>query len=139
MNRTSLLLGGAVLVMGIGVYAVFNQPQKAQPGTGAPIVNVAVPELTTAEKAGEATYNQYCAQCHGKNAAGQNGVAPPFVHAIYRPGHHADAAFYFAATNGVRAHHWPFGNMPPVEGISKQDVDRIVTYVRALQRANGIE
>lgn len=139
MRMAPLLIGGAVLAVGLGVYAVSNQSQKAEPGSGAPIVDVVVPELTAAEKQGEAAFNQYCAQCHGKNAAGQEGVAPPFVHPIYRPGHHADAAFQFAAANGVRAHHWPFGNMPPVAGVSVQDVDSIVNYVRALQRANGIE
>ena len=139
MNRTPLLIGSAVLVIGIGFYAALNLPKQTQPETGAPIVDVAVPELTAAEKSGEAAYNRYCAQCHAKNAAGQDGVAPPFVHPIYRPGHHADGAFYLAAMNGVRAHHWPFGDMPPIEGVTNQDIDKIVTYVRALQRANGIE
>jgi len=60
------------------------------------------------------------------------------VHAIYEPGHHGDLAFKRAAMNGVRAHHWPFGNMPPVQGITRADIGAIVAYVRALQRANGI-
>ena len=47
------------------------------------------------------------------NAAGQNGVAPPLVHKLYEPGHHSDMAFIMAAKNGVRSHHWRFGNMPP--------------------------
>ena len=47
-------------------------------------------------------------------------------------------AFLLAAKQGVRAHHWPFGDMPPVPGVSEQDVGRIVAYVRTLQKANGI-
>jgi hypothetical protein len=47
-------------------------------------------------------------------------------------------AFVLAAKNGVAAHHWPFGNMPAVEGVTDADVLNIVTYVRALQRENGI-
>jgi hypothetical protein len=39
----------------------------------------------------------------------------------------------------VRAHHWRFGNMPPVDGVNRAEVEKIVAYVRALQRANGIE
>jgi len=40
------------------------------------------------------------------------------------------------APAGVR--HWRFGDMPPVEGLSRRDVAAIVAYVRELQRANGI-
>jgi hypothetical protein len=43
-----------------------------------------------------------------------------------------------AVKNGVRAHHWRFGDMPPVEGVSDEDATKIVAYVRELQRANGI-
>jgi hypothetical protein len=39
---------------------------------------------------------------------------------------------------GVQAHHWRFGNMPPVEGITRAEVATIITYIRELQRANGI-
>lgn len=139
MNRNSLFILAALAVAGVGAYAYFGQSRTTDAGTGAPIVNVVVPVLTSAEKEGEAAYDQYCAKCHGSNAAGQQGVAPPFVHPIYRPGHHADAAFYMAAMNGARAHHWTFGDMPPVEGVAKQDIDSIVLYVRAMQRANGIQ
>ncbi len=47
-------------------------------------------------------------------------------------------AFLMAARNGVRSHHWKFGDMPPVEGITDAEVKTIVAYVRALQQANGI-
>ena len=49
-----------------------------------------------------------------------------------------DEAFQRAVANGVRAHHWPFGSMPPVEGLTRGDVQMIVAYVREMQRANGI-
>jgi len=73
------------------------------------------------------------------NAAGQEGIAPPLVHKIYEPSHHADGSFFLAVRQGVRAHHWPFGNMPPIEDLTERDVGRIVAYVRTLQRANGIQ
>ena len=48
-------------------------------------------------------------------------------------------AFVLAARNGVRAHHWPFGNMPPVEQpLTDGELAAIIAYVRELQRANGI-
>ena len=43
-----------------------------------------------------------------------------------------------ATALGVRAHHWSFGNMPAVEGLTRADVKMIVAYIRELQRANGI-
>lgn len=39
---------------------------------------------------------------------------------------------------GVRAHHWNFGDKPAVEAITRDDVTSIITYIRELQRANGI-
>jgi hypothetical protein len=47
-------------------------------------------------------------------------------------------SFQLAVQNGVRAHHWKYGNMPPVEGLTKGDVRGIIAYVRELQRENGI-
>jgi len=61
------------------------------------------------------------------------------VHRIYGSGHHADAAFTLAAQRGVRAHHWRFGDMPPVPSARPEEISLIVRYVRELQRANGIE
>jgi hypothetical protein len=29
--------------------------------------------------------------------------------------------------------------MPPVEGVAEQDVTKIVAFVRAVQKANGVE
>lgn len=105
---------------------------------GKRIVDVQVPELSPAARRGEELFNANCASCHGENAVGQEGVAPPLVHIIYEPGHHGDMAFQLAAKNGVRAHHWPFGDMPPVMGVTEDEVTAITRYVRELQRANGI-
>ncbi len=86
---------------------------------------------------GEALFNQRCAVCHGRNATG-SAQGPPLVHRIYEPGHHSDLSFLLAVRRGVRSHHWRFGNMAPVPGLSEADVKEIVRYVRALQRAKGI-
>jgi mono/diheme cytochrome c family protein len=92
------------------------------------------PELA----AGEELYNARCTICHGRLALGtQRG--PPLVHPIYRPAHHADEAFHIAVMRGVRAHHFRFGDMLPVDGLTRADVDEIVRYVRWLQRTAGIE
>lgn len=94
--------------------------------------------LTEQEQIGASAYDAVCAACHGLNGQGQDGVAPPLVHKIYEPSHHGDMAFVLAAQNGVRAHHWKFGNKPAVEGVTRSDILDIVSYIRALQRANGI-
>ncbi|WP_374701253.1 c-type cytochrome, partial [Agrobacterium tumefaciens] len=56
-----------------------------------------------------------------------------------RPWPDNTAYFQFAVVNGVRAHHWRFGDMPPQQGLSEADVSEITAYVRELQRENGIE
>jgi mono/diheme cytochrome c family protein len=123
---------------GLGGWFYYSSIEKSHAPAGSPIVQVTVPVLSADEKEGEALFNANCAACHGENAAGREGSGPPFVHIVYQTGHHGDAAFYLAVQNGAISHHWPFGNMPPVDGVSEADVAKIVTYVRALQRANGI-
>lgn len=106
---------------------------------GAPLVDVFVPsQLSATAQDGQQAFEVSCAACHGVSAAGQDGVAPPLVHIIYEPNHHGDQSFYQAVSYGVRAHHWRFGNMPAIEGVSQSDVSDIIAYVRELQRANDI-
>ena len=89
-------------------------------------------------QSGETMFNANCAACHGKQAAGTDH-GPPLVHKVYEPNHHGDEAFKRAAANGVKAHHWEFGNMPKIDAVTPADVDQIVKYVRWLQRQAGIQ
>ena len=136
MNRRNLLIALVLLGAAVVFYRTFDAPD--QPATGAAMADVVVPSLSAPAREGEALFNRSCATCHGKNAAGQDGVAPPLIHKIYEPSHHGDASFLLAARNGVRAHHWSFGDMPPVEGITDAEIEKITAYVREIQRANGI-
>ena len=114
-------------------------PDTSDIPEGGAIVKVRLPsELSPQAQIGERAFNAKCAACHGTNAAGREGKGPPFVHKIYEPNHHSDMAFVVAAKNGVRSHHWRFGNMPPVKGVTDADVKAITAYVRALQKENGI-
>jgi mono/diheme cytochrome c family protein len=88
-------------------------------------------------QAGEAKFNANCSACHGLRGVGTE-QGPPLVHKIYLPNHHPDVAFRSAAANGVRAHHWNFGNMPKIETATPDDVESIITYVRWLQQQAGI-
>ena len=107
--------------------------------SGKALVEITVPAtLSSNAQIGQRAFETKCAACHGTNAVGQDGVAPPLIHKIYEPSHHGDEAFQRAAAIGVRTHHWPFGDMPPVEGLTRGDIVMIVAYIRELQRANGI-
>ncbi len=142
--KTRLIAGGAALVIAAGAFylsrgSVPEEGVKAPPAHGAPIVEVTLPDTLSAEaEIGKHAFDAVCAACHGQDAAGKKGFGPPLVHKIYEPGHHGDMAFFLAAQNGVRAHHWKFGDMPPQDGLTNADVAGIVTYVRELQRTNGI-
>jgi mono/diheme cytochrome c family protein len=136
MNARNIVIAVAILGAGVLLYRVLAP--TAPISTGAALANVQVPDLSPDAQEGETLFNRSCNACHGKNAAGQDGIAPPLIHKIYEPNHHADASFHLAAKNGARAHHWPFGDMPPVEGITDPELDKIVFYIRELQRANGV-
>ena len=86
---------------------------------------------------GEDAYNINCAKCHGPSGSGSD-TGPPLIHKIYEPSHHGDMSFHMAVMRGVRAHHWKFGNMPPIEGVGKVQVNHITYYIRALQKEAGI-
>ena len=89
------------------------------------LAEVLVPEtLSQNAQVRKLGFEAKCAVCHGVNAAGQDGVAPPLVHIIYEPSHHGDESFQRAVAMGVRGHHWPFGDMPPVGGVSHGQMSR---------------
>ena len=86
---------------------------------------------------GHQKYQQSCSECHGNMGQGTK-QGPPLMHPFYKPSHHADFTFYRAALKGVKAHHWKFGDMPPVSGITREDMDVIVPFIRWLQREKGL-
>ena len=86
---------------------------------------------------GSQLFADNCARCHGEMADGTN-TGPPLVHRLYEPGHHPDFSFQSAVKNGVISHHWEFGDMAPVPGLTEDEVTEIIAYVRDLQREGGI-
>ena len=103
---------------------------------------------TTAEPAGrpgsdEATsgagvYAASCASCHGDDLRGTD-KGPSHLSIVYEPNHHGDASFRSAILNGVPQHHWNFGDMEPVEGLSAAEIDAVIAYVRTEQERLGFE
>jgi hypothetical protein len=68
---------------------------------------------------------------------GPAGRGPSHLSKIYEPSHHSDESFRAAVRNGSRQHHWTFGDMPPVTGLSDGDVTAIIAFVRQQQRERG--
>jgi cytochrome c5 len=82
---------------------------------------------------GQLLYEKYCSSCHGLQLNGSD-KGPTLLHPFYKPSHHGDKAFYRAALQGARQHHWEFGDMPPVEGMTTKKMDKLVPYVRYYQQ-----
>jgi mono/diheme cytochrome c family protein len=134
MNRRLRLAAGFVSVILI-VGACADPPPSSEEQIADIVRAASIPmELS----AGETAYTANCATCHGERGLGTER-GPPFINIIYEPAHHADIAFTMAAERGVQAHHWNFGNMPPVPAVSTEQVAQIVAYIRYLQRQVGIQ
>lgn len=86
---------------------------------------------------GKTLYTENCVSCHGAHGQGTT-QGPPLVHVTYEPNHHPDMAFHLAVKNGVRQHHWNFGNMPSIKDVSPENVADIVKYIRGEQERAGI-
>jgi cytochrome c2 len=82
---------------------------------------------------GQILFEKYCSGCHGLQLDGTD-QGPPLIHPYYKPSHHGDKSFYRAALQGVRQHHWNFGDMKPVEGMTRGKMDRVVPFVRYYQQ-----
>lgn len=149
--KTRIAIAAALVVGGVG-YTLWPAPTEnaTSSETAAPsatsaeapaaLAVVKLPDtLSPQAQIGKLGFDAKCATCHGANAAGQADIAPPLIHIIYEPSHHGDESFQRAAAQGVSGHHWPFGDMPPVEGVTTGDIKMITAYIRELQRANGIK
>lgn len=97
-----------------------------------------MPKFSVAGAKGHILFKEKCAACHGETALGTD-IGPPLIHPFYRPGHHNDDQIRVAVTVGVEAHHWDFGDMPPIEGVSDEQQETLVVFIRELQRANGVK
>lgn len=87
---------------------------------------------------GKALYERSCAACHGADLRG-TARGPSQFSQVYAPDHHPDASYRAAIANGATAHHWNFGPMPPVPGLSADDVTAIIAYIREQQTKHGFE
>src|SRR6056297_548728 len=94
MNKKMGLMIAVAAFAGAGLFLWSNSNDGRQPGDqpdattpqGAAMAKVSLPDsLSEQAKIGERAFNAACAECHGDNAAGRQGMGPPLVHKIYEP------------------------------------------------------
>lgn len=125
----------SLMILSAGLLGCAQDPPE--PGTSDFATTIQQVEIPAELAAGEAAFEANCAACHGIRGLGTE-QGPPLIDIIYEPSHHADIAFYMAVDRGVRAHHWNFGDMPPLPNVENEEVEAIVAYIRYLQRQVGI-
>jgi mono/diheme cytochrome c family protein len=137
MSKTKwvLSIGAIVVLVAVGLLWLAGTPrfERAAPAASPSVGTPVPPEFVTAET----LFNTHCSVCHGPAAVGTD-LGPSFLSRVYVPSHHSDVSFYLAVKQGVRAHHWLFGNMPAMPHVSEAEVTQIIPYVRWLQQQAGV-
>ena len=126
-----LLIGLGLLSCPAVVFVVFGTSglDAFDEGRGAPASSQLVDQ-------GLVAFDRECARCHGRLAEGTER-GPNLIHRDYRPGVRSDAQFRRAVREGMPARRG-YGAMPASPGVSKRRLQRMITFLRELQRANGI-
>lgn len=93
---------------------------------------------TGADSEGAQVYQESCASCHGSDLRGTDR-GPSQLSVVYEPNHHSDASYRAAIVDGVVAHHWGFGDMPPIDGLDDAQIDAVIAYIRTQQDEHGFE
>lgn len=86
---------------------------------------------------GREIFSENCAVCHADTLLGTE-KGPPLISNLYVSNHHSDRQFRVAVSEGVKQHHWYFGDMPPIPSLSDDEVDDVIFYVRSILKENGI-
>lgn len=120
----------ALLGTGLIVFVVMTVGSEGEGPTTDPADPAVIAE-------GQQLFLTNCAACHGVDLMGSN-TGPPLLHPYYAPNHHSDEAFQQAVARGVVPHHWNFGPMDPIPGLTREEVAKIVAFVRSEQQAAGI-
>ena len=131
-SKYSLVFAFALLAIAVLTLACSGS-SETQPSDG----GGGSPERSPVFLEGESLFTANCSVCHGTVGEGTQ-TGPPLVHAIYNLNHHPDFAFHNAVNKGVPQHHWVFGDMAPRPGLSEDNVNNIVCYMRQLQVDEGI-
>lgn len=124
--RSSLPLVACMAAI-VGITGACGASDPSSPDQSAPAV-----------ARGAEVYAASCASCHGEDLRGTD-KGPSHLSIVYEPNHHTDDSFRSAIANGAPQHHWTFGDMPAIGGLSPEDVDSVIAFVRAEQQRQGFE
>ena len=128
--RTKMTLAALVSVLTVALSACgSDDPVAAPPESLVPLA---------ADADGASVYQARCASCHGEDLRGTD-KGPSQLSIVYEPNHHGDESYRSAIRNGAPQHHWSFGDMPAVEDITDDQIERVILYVRTRQQALGFE
>lgn len=103
----------------------------------APAAPPAEPALSDRGREGRAVFRATCADCHGALAQGA-ASGPALLHPAYASGRYSDADFRAAVREGRAPRLWSFGPMPAHPDLPEEDLERVIAFVRELQRATGL-
>ena len=131
------LVAAFVLLMMMGCGEDSSSQHETTESNGTEQDSTTGPASSNTARTGEELFRTNCSVCHGVDAAGTN-QGPPLVDKTYHPGHHPDFSIRNAISKGVKQHHWFFGDMPPVAGVSQDDAEKIICHIRDTQLANGL-
>ena len=95
-------------------------------------------EAAEAGDLGAQVYANSCASCHGADLRGTD-KGPSQLSIVYEPNHHPDDAYRSAIANGAPEHHWTFGDMAPVDGLTSEEVEAVIDFIRSEQQRQGFE
>ena len=126
LARNLFSLAAAVAALSMGVAACGSDDTAPTNAAGSQV------------ERGAEVYAESCASCHGADLRGTD-KGPSHLSIVYEPNHHTDDSFRSAIANGAPQHHSNFGDMEPVEGLSDDDVEAVIAFVRAEQERQGFE
>ena len=131
-----MIVAGVVLAV-VAIVALEGNSSPRDPMTSQSEFDIPVQDPVLVAE-GEPVYRASCAACHGADLRGTE-FGPSQFSVVYQPGHHSDSSYISALVNGVPAHHWDFGDMAAVPNLSKDDMTRVIAFVRENQRIEGFE
>jgi mono/diheme cytochrome c family protein len=85
---------------------------------------------------GRIAFASECARCHGRLAGGTSR-GPDLIRPAYGPAVVSDNQIQRAVREGVAAQDGSAG-MPAVDNVSDRRLDDVITFLREMQRSNGI-
>ncbi len=126
-----LLIGLGLLSCPAAVFVIFGTS-----GLDAFDEGIGPPPSSLSVEQGLVAFAGECARCHGQLARGTER-GPNLIHRYYGPSARSDAQFRRAVREGMPAR-GGYGAMPAAPDVSKRRLERMITFLRELQRANGI-